>query len=83
MTRYHFNVFNRVGFVIDEEGQELAGVDAARRKAVTSIRSIIAAEASEGRIDLQGHVDVVDEGGSTLLRVEFGEAFDLHLPGRA
>lgn len=81
MQRFMFNVFNRTGHSIDEEGAMLAGIDMARRKALESIRSIISAEACEGMIDLVGYIEVLDDGGTRVLKIPFKEAFELHLPG--
>ncbi|PKP97687.1 MAG: hypothetical protein CVT76_03975 [Alphaproteobacteria bacterium HGW-Alphaproteobacteria-15] len=80
MQRFMFNVFNRTGHSIDEEGAVLAGVDVARRKALESIRSIISAEACQGMIDLVGYIEVLDDSGHRVLKVAFAEAFELHLP---
>lgn len=80
MARYFFNVFNRAGHLIDEEGQEVPDIESARQRALASIRSIIAAEAIEGRIDLQGFVEVIDGEGVEILVVDFRDAFDLNLP---
>ncbi|MFL9842404.1 hypothetical protein ABS767_15645 [Sphingomonas sp. ST-64] len=81
MERFRFNVFNRTGNSLDEEGSMLDGVDAARRKAIDSIRSIIRSEAAEGMIDLVGHIEVLDDAGNCVLDISFVEAFELHLPG--
>lgn len=74
MARFHLHVHNRIGFVPDEEGQELQDVQAAREVAITSIRSIVAEEAHDGVIDLTGRVEITN-GGGVLAVVQFREAF--------
>ena len=79
--RYFFHLKNRTGEVRDEEGSELPDVAAARARALESIRAILSHELQEGRIDLAGHVDVLEAGGRQVLHVEFGEAVEI-LPAR-
>jgi hypothetical protein len=80
MARFFFFVFNGNGETPDDEGIDLANQSAARRIALDSIRSIIAEEAREGVIDLNGRIDVKDDAANVLLTVPFSEAFDLRLP---
>jgi hypothetical protein len=75
MPRFFLHVHNRIGFVEDEEGQDLPDLDAARDVAIASIRSIISEEASQGAIDLGGRVEIVDEHRRTLSVVPFADAF--------
>lgn len=75
MPRFHLHVHNRIGFVLDEEGQELPDLHAARAVAISSIRSIVAEEAHDGVIDLTGRVDIADHAGRVLGDVPFREAF--------
>lgn len=79
MPHFFFHVHNGHGETPDEEGLDLPDQANARGMALDSIRSIIAEEARRGVIDLKGRIDIT-EGGETLLRVEFIEAFDLRLP---
>lgn len=79
MTRYFFHTHNSIGLVRDEEGQELEGSAAAHNVAVVSIRSIIAEEALNGELNLQGKVEIVDEHGALLETVPFSSAFRLNL----
>lgn len=74
MARFYLHVHNRIGFVTDEEGQDLRDVQAAREVAITSIRSIVAEEAQQGVIDLTGRVEIAD-GGRVVAVVPFREAF--------
>ena len=77
MAHYHFNLHNSIGFVPDEEGRELAGLDEARAEAVAGVRSLVAADALQGRIDLRGRLEVLDGSGSILFTVPFGDAVEV------
>jgi hypothetical protein len=77
MAHYHFHVLNGLGLTADDEGRELADLDAARREAIKGVRSIISEEAKEGRVDLRGRIDVADPSGRVLLTVAFTEAVEV------
>jgi hypothetical protein len=74
MPRYFFNVRNGIGFVADDEGMELSGLEAARAVALKGARSIIVDEVLEGRLDLDGAIEVVDEAGNRLLTMTYRQA---------
>ena len=76
MPRYFFDVINSLGTAEDEEGAELPNERAARSYALDSIRSIIAAEARGGVIDLRGRIDVRAESGDAS-SVPFDEAVEV------
>ena len=77
MGRYFLHVFNRLGSVPDEEGVELGGLEVAVDLALDSIRSIISEEARQGRLDLDGRIEIGDSSGQVLRVVPFPEAFQL------
>lgn len=79
MPRFFFHVHNGDGETRDDEGLDLPDQAKARDVAIDSIRSIIAEEARQGMIDLQGRIDIA-EGEAVLLKIAFIEAFDLRLP---
>ena len=84
MNRFFLNVINRVGSARDEEGVALESLAEAVARAKEGICSIIADEAKAGKIDLDGRVEIVDEGGTILAVVPFPEAFEICAPaGRA
>ena len=74
MPLYRFDLYNSVGFVPDEEGRELPDVEAARGEAVKAARGIIADEVLQGRIDLNGRIEVLDGEGPPILTLSFAEA---------
>jgi hypothetical protein len=76
MPRYHFNLYNSVGFVPDEEGRELPDVETAREEALKGARAIIADDVLQGRLDLKGRLEVLDEDGVLVLAIPFTEAVE-------
>ena len=74
MPRYFFNLHNGIGPILDEEGQLLPDIEAARDTALTGIRSILADELARGDLDLKGRIDIVDDRQDILLSVSFEEA---------
>jgi hypothetical protein len=71
-----------MGFVPDEEGRELPGLDAAHGEAIDGIRSLISDEARKGLIDLTGKIEIADATGNILAQVGYAEAIELRLPER-
>ena len=74
MPHYHFNLFNTIGLVADEEGRDLPDLDSARAEALKAARSIIAEEVLAGSLDLDGRLEVTDEAGGLLFTLGFAEA---------
>jgi hypothetical protein len=54
LPRYHFDVQNGAGLVLDDEGRELANLEVARKEAIKGIRSLISAEIEKGSSILPG-----------------------------
>jgi uncharacterized protein DUF6894 len=78
MPRYYLNIRNKISFTPDEEGCDLPNAEAARKEAVRGARSLMSAEiADEGRLDLRGRIEVVDETGELVLIVPFREALEI------
>lgn len=77
MPRFFFHIRNSNGLTPDEEGRQLPDAAAAREEALRGIRSIVADEALDGRLDLRGALDVADESGEALFSIAFAEAFEL------
>lgn len=74
MPHFFLHIHNSTGFVEDEEGQELTGLDEARTKALEGIRSVLAEEVLHGAMDLRGRIDIVDDTGNSLVVMPFREA---------
>jgi hypothetical protein len=80
MPRYHFHVDNGTGETRDEVGVELPDLEAARREALSGIRSILRDEIAGGSIDFAGRVRITDQDDYHLLDVPFLTAVDLRNP---
>ena len=73
MSRYYFHLRNDIS-VDDEEGEELPSLDAAHAQAVAYARDMTAASVLEhSRINLHHRIEVADEAGAIVLKVEFGD----------
>jgi hypothetical protein len=81
MARFYLNLINGTGSAPDEEGVELADVQAAEARAIEGIRSILADEAKAGRLDLDGRIEIANESGAILRIVRYEEAFDIRPAG--
>lgn len=79
MPRFFLHLFNRVGAVPDDEGTEVPDIATARHLAVQSVRDILSEEAKHGVIDLEGRIEIADDGGATLDVVPFASAVELRL----
>ena len=79
MARFYLHLFNSLGFVPDREGKELPGLAAARDDAVISIRSIIAEDVKQGRVDLRGRIEIANATQEVLAVVPFTDAVNLRL----
>jgi hypothetical protein len=77
VERYFFHIHNSLGFIEDEEGRDLPGIEQARNEAVKGIRSIIGAEVESGVIDLRGRIDICDEAGGVLMTLPFEETVEI------
>ncbi len=74
MPRFHLNMNECGDVTVDQEGQELANLEAARSLAIERARSIMAAEVGRGRLCLSCSIRIQDGGGTLLLTVQFREA---------
>jgi hypothetical protein len=77
MARFYFHTCNGTGFVEDEDGHELPGIEAARALALVSARDIMAADVRAGELDLASFIEVEDENRQWLFTLVFLDAVDL------
>ena len=77
MPRYYLHVCNGTGFVEDEEGVELPGVDAARRQAIDGLRDIMAAEMRRGEVNMASFIEIEDEDRRLVSTVSFADAIHI------
>lgn len=76
MPRFYFHVFNDES-VLDEEGAELSDWDAARDRAIESARALACDSIQRGHLNLDHHIEVVDESDKRIMTVTFREAFTI------
>jgi hypothetical protein len=76
MPRYFFHVFNDE-ITIDEEGAELADLDAAREFAIESLRSLACDSVKQGHLNLDHRIEIADETDARRMTVTFREAFTI------
>lgn len=63
MPRFHLDIIDGDISIADEEGIERPDRDAARLEAVKGLRSIIASEIAEGRLNLAYRIVIKDGSG--------------------
>ena len=78
MARYYLHQYSPQGGFADDEGQDCATLEAARRSAIAGIRSIMADDILHGFLRLDQRIDICDEAGARLATVPFSDAFQLH-----
>lgn len=79
MARFYFQLYNSLGFVPDQLGQELPDLDSARQQAIGSIRSMVGEDAKQGLVDLGGRIEIMSETGDLLDVIRFADAIELRL----
>ena len=72
MPRYFFHLHNDLE-VVDDEGRDLPGLEAARRAAEDDARQMASESVRQGHLDLAHFVEVTGDDGHPLFRVKFGE----------
>lgn len=75
MPRYYFHLHNDME-VPDEEGSELADLEAARTLAVASAREMAAEAVREGVLNLDHSIDVTSDDGC-VLTVRFRDVVEI------
>ncbi|TFI56497.1 hypothetical protein E2493_19920 [Sphingomonas parva] len=76
MARFYFHIFNDET-TIDEEGQELPDLAAAREAAVEAARELVCESVKKGHLNLDHRIEITGEGNARLMTVTFREAFTL------
>jgi hypothetical protein len=77
MPHYRFNIHNGNGLTRDEEGRELPDSEAARAEALEGIRSILAEDVLQGRLDLHGRIEVMGEREELLFVISYADALQI------
>jgi len=79
VPHYFLDVFNSDVHAEDPEGHDLPDLEAARRLAIASIRSILAHEIAIGRLDLRGEIRIKDERRAVLRVVPYADALEIKI----
>lgn len=77
MPRFYFNLCNGAEFAEDEEGLELADYAAARRKAVESLRGVMAGDLLMGDLNTASFIEIEDDNRELIETVSFAEVVNL------
>ena len=77
MPRYFFHVCNGNGFTEDEEGQEVADLEAARVVALRAARDIMASDVQRGMLDLSSFIEIEDADKRLVHTLGFEQAVDM------
>jgi hypothetical protein len=74
MAHYFFHLRDGVDVLLDPEGCELPDLAAIVARTLVTARSILGAEALEGRIAFNMRLDVEDEAGAIVHSLPFADA---------
>lgn len=77
VQRFYFNLCNGLEFTEDEEGAELADFAAARRKAVESLRGVMAGDLLMGDMNTASFIEIEDERHELIESVSFSDVVKL------
>jgi len=75
--RYYFHLREDENYVLDEEGRELRDIGMVRAAAMADARSVISAEASDGKIPLRSIIEVENSEGEKVFELLFRDAVTL------
>lgn len=74
MPVFYLHIYYRDMAARDEEGLELASLEAARSEAIAGARGIMRDELRNGRLSLGSRIEIEDSSGRMLATVPFREA---------
>lgn len=77
MSRYFFHLRDGEDRLLDPEGRDLLTLPAVVAATLDEAKGIIAHDAHEGRIKLTYHLDVEDEHGQLVHRLDFEDAVEV------
>jgi hypothetical protein len=76
MPRYFFHLHDDLT-VPDEDGMELADLEAAKACGIKEARSVAVEQVREGKLDLNHRIDVADEQSVVVHTIRFADAIDI------
>jgi hypothetical protein len=82
MPHYYLHQRNEM-YVRDEEGEDFADLDEARKQAVIGARSILSEEVKAGSLDLRGVIEIADDSGIIVEVVPYRDAVKVRGAGQA
>jgi hypothetical protein len=77
MVRYYFHLRDGMDVALDDEGQEMADVEAAKAAALVAARDSLSHDIKAGVVDLRLRIDVEDGAGALIHSLPFREAFEV------
>jgi hypothetical protein len=77
MKTYYFHLRDGTDTLLDADGRVLPNIGSVIALALAEARAIIGADALEGRIELAQRIDVEDEQGTLVHRLEFEDAVQI------
>ena len=77
MARYFFHLREPGGYIRDEEGVDLADLEAAHVHALENVRDIISMEVRGGVIPLSHVMEIADAAGNVVRTISYVEAVRL------
>lgn len=80
MPRFYFTVRDQEGEALDDEGAELADVEAALIHAATGARCMMSDSIRHGRLDFAASIGIETEDRTEVARLRFGEAVKINDP---
>jgi hypothetical protein len=76
MPRYFFHLHDDLT-VPDEDGMELADLEAAKACGIKEARSVAVEQVREGKLDLNHRIDVADEQSVVVHTIRFAAAIEV------
>lgn len=75
MPRYYLHVRDGVDEMLDPDGSDLPDLDAARESALAGARELLAADMTQGILDLRYRIDIENTAGEIVDTLRFADAF--------
>lgn len=76
MPRFYFHVFNDET-TIDDEGADLADLEAARQNAIKAARGLVCESVNHGHLNLDHRIEITNEQNARVLTLTYREAFTI------
>jgi hypothetical protein len=76
VPRFYFHLYNDL-IAIDEEGSELPNAAVALQRAITIAREIAAEAVRNGRLVLDHRIEVADEAGAIIGKIQFRDVVEV------